>query len=113
MASYRINLATTLGCTDWITVPPDVTKAAISIALGSSFSWGSAVVDLQHTFSRGMDKDGNQLENAQNFSPAIQFDTDTTYRRNVSIGGTHHIRLKTTTAAGASDPNAQVVVMLS
>ena len=113
MHLYRLNLTTTLGATDWIKIGPTVNKASISIKVGSSFTWAGATVDLQHTFSREFDEDGQAMEYAQNYSPAIQFDSDTTARRNISVSGSGYIRLLTTEAEALNDPDAQVVVLLS
>ncbi len=106
----RINLTNTLEATQPMQVPRGAAKVTIDINAGSSFTWGSAVVDLQYTVELGQDKDGTDVTNWQDMSPTVQFVTGTKARRNVGVTGAGWIRLKVSTADGGADPDAVVTI---
>ena len=112
MATVQINLAVLGKASEWARVPQHATKVSVEIIVGSAFSFGQTV-DLQHSFTLGDDEQGRSLESAQNFDPAIQFNSTTPYRRNVSCSGAGHVRVFTTATDGTGDQRAVAVMVFT
>ena len=110
----RINLTNTLEATQPIRVPAGAAKVTIDINAGSSFTWGSAVVDLQYSVEQGQEPDTNtDVTNYVNMNPVVQWTSSVTSRRNVGVTGAGWIRLKVSTADGGADPAAIVTIRSS
>jgi len=109
--STTLSMHATNLSTDWLPVG-QATLLSVSVKIGSSFAWGSAVIELQHSFEIGLDELDRDRENAQSFSPAVTLTTSTTYVRNVPIANAGNIRLKVTTADGGADPQSIVSMVM-
>ena len=108
--AYRLNMTDTASTTAPIQVPLGAAKLSIDINDGSSFTWGTATIDLQFSLSIEQDDTGQDLTNWQNVSPAVQFVTGTRSRRAVSVTGMGWVRLKVTTAVSTADIAAVVTM---
>jgi len=108
--AYRLNMTDTASTTAPIQVPPGAAKLSIDINDGSSFTWGTATIDLQFSLSIDQDETGQDLTNWQNTSPRVTFVTGTRSRRAVSVTGYGWVRLKVSTAASAADIAAVVTM---
>ena len=108
--AYRLNMTDTASTTAPIQVPPGAAKLSIDINDGSSFTWGSATIDLQFSLSIDQDDVGTDLTNWANVSPAVQFTSTVKARRAVSVTGYGWVRLKVSTAASAADIAAVVTM---
>jgi len=105
----RLNLTNATDCTTPIPVPAGAAKLTIDINDASTFTWGSAVVDLQYTVALGQDPDTSEdVTNWQNMDPTVQLTSSTKARRNVGVTGAGWVRLYVSTPDGGADPNAIV-----
>lgn len=111
MPNFRTNLITTAYVSE-----PILVGNALRLSLQikddtATFTWGSAVVELEWSTLVGIEGDVN-LENWQSFATAVTFTSSTKGKRNISVAGAGHIRLRTTTADGGADPNAITTYLL-
>ena len=96
----------TNGATRWRRVPLGKHLVSISIRKGSSFSWASAVADMQWSL---MPVDADHAF-AVTYSPAVQFTTSVNSKRSIGVNSAGYIRVKTSTAEDGGDPNATVLM---
>lgn len=111
MHSHRINLTDPSSTTPPLSIPPGAAKLSIDINDGSSYTWGSAVVDMQFSLSMELDEDGTDLTNWQDFPTAVQFTSSVKARRAISVTGYGWVRLKVSTSASAADIGAVVTIV--
>ncbi len=110
MISHRLNLADPNSTTPPMAIPPGAAKLSVDINDSSSYTWGSAVVDMQFSLSIEHDPDGTDLTNWQNFPVAVQYTTSVKARRAVSVTGCGFVRLRCTTPDAGADINAVVTI---
>ncbi len=111
MLSHRLNLTDPNSTTPPLAIPPGAAKLSVDINDSSSYTWGSAVVDMQFSLSIERDEDGVDLTNWQNFPVAVQYTTSVKARRAVSVTGYGWVRLRVTTPDSGADINAVVTVV--
>lgn len=104
----HVNLAAAGAQSRRYRIPPGATRTSIDVehSTATTVAWGTAVLEVKYTVEMGRDRLGNDLENYISFSPAVEFTSATTGRRNASVSGVAAIRLDTTTADGGADPAA-------
>lgn len=108
MPSDILPLVTPGAVTKWYSADSLATLSAQVKTDTDTYAWGSAVVELQHTFVMGEDVEGNDLEDAQAFSPAVEFSTGTTYLRNIPIFACGQFRFRVKTPDSGADPRALI-----
>ena len=111
MISHRLNLTDANSTTPPLAIPPGAAKLSIDINDGSSYTWGSAVVEMQFSLSIELDEDGTDLTNWQAFNTAVTFTSSVKARRAVSVTGYGWVRLKVSTSASAADIGAVVTIV--
>lgn len=87
-------------------------KAAIGISIGSSFTWSSAVVTVEWRVMDPGEPD-EAVEKWFAFTPTITLITSRQSNDRISVSSVPMIRCRVTTAEGANDPAAVVLVHLS
>ena len=97
------------------TTPIDVRRAsklAAGIAIGSTFTWSSAVVALEWSVEDPADPD-DVVEKWFLFTPTITLITTRQSNDRISVSSVAMIRFHVTTAEGANDPEAVLLLQLS
>jgi hypothetical protein len=107
-----INLTVSNARSSTIRVPRGTHRAAIQIEPDATNGWGTAVVTLKWKVDDEEPSKANTVT-YQGFTPAVTFSTSTAGQRKVSVTGTTHLILETTTADGTADPDAEYTVIFS
>jgi len=89
-----------------------VSKLAAGISIGSAFTWSSAVVTLEWRVEDPADPD-DVVEKWFSFTPTITLITSRQSNDRISVSSVPMVRFRVTTAEGANDPEAVLLVQLS
>ena len=96
----------TSGSTEWHRVPLGKHLVSISIEKGSTFTWASAVADMQW----GLKVTDSDDCFAVTYSPVVQFTTSLNSQRAIAVNASGYIRVKTSTAESGADPAAKMIL---
>lgn len=108
--AHTINLTVSNARSAVIRVPRQAHRAAVQIEPDATLGWGTAVVELKWKVD---DEDPSKANTVtyQSFGAAVTFSTSSPGDRKVSITGSTHLVLETTTADGSADPDAEYTVI--
>lgn len=106
--TLRLSLTSKDATTEWLAVPAGATNAAIDVQADSAKTGTLWVADLEWSAEVGTDN-----ERARAFSPPEQFTNAVPAIPRIALPSGAHIRLRTTTPDGDSDPAAPVPVVIT